>query len=214
MKGKQLQIVSFDEEFRQIKGFESYLISSLGNVYSGKRNKLLKPRLSDGYLRVELRHNGKKKSHFIHKLIANAFIPNPDKKPFVNHKDSNRSNNRIENLEWVTASENSMHGWRCGNITGWTGKRHCETTKDRISKSKKGVLLSDEHKLNISNGLLNSRHAKAVIVYDSNTNEIARFASIKEASITLEIRYDKIVNNLRGLIKNADNKIFRYEKSA
>lgn len=96
-----------------------YEISNLGRVKSLKdnlgrdRELILKPqKRKDGYFTIELKRSTK----FLHRIAAEAFIPNPENKPQVNHKDSNRENNQTGNLEWVTASENILHGYKYGNI--------------------------------------------------------------------------------------------------
>lgn len=66
----------------------------------------------DGYKKVRLSYNGVGKDVFVHRLVAKTFIPNPDNKPQVNHIDGDKSNNRISNLEWVTAGENQKHSYR------------------------------------------------------------------------------------------------------
>lgn len=98
------------EEWKPIKNYETlYEVSTLGNVRSikGKIKKLQKR--SNGYLYVGLSKNGKSKTVKVHRLVAEAYIDNPDNKPIVNHINSNRSDNRVDNLEWVTASENMIH---------------------------------------------------------------------------------------------------------
>ena len=71
----------------------------------------------EGYKRVKLTQNGKRKSFLIHRLVALAYIPNTYNKPIVNHINSNRTDNRVENLEWVTHKENSQHASRNGSWT-------------------------------------------------------------------------------------------------
>ena len=93
------------EEYRKIKGNENYSVSNFGNVRNEKTCLILKQHLHNGYYRVEVQ--GKK--HLIHRLIAEYFIPNPNNKPYVDHIDNNRSNNRIDNLRWVTTSENNYN---------------------------------------------------------------------------------------------------------
>lgn len=104
--------------FQEIKGYRNkYLISDLGCVYSIKRNIFLKLQTNRyGYLYVDLCKNGKRKHFTIHRLLANAFIFNPDNKPEVNHKDGNKLNNCIENLEWCTPLENTLHAHKNGFI--------------------------------------------------------------------------------------------------
>ena len=97
---------------KPIKGWEDlYTISSDGKVYSIRSQKYLKPRLSlDGYERVALsRGRAYRKEYRVHRLVAEAFIDNPNNLPVVNHKDFNKLNNYIENLEWCTDYENIHH---------------------------------------------------------------------------------------------------------
>jgi len=108
------------EQWRDIEGFDGYQVSNLGNVRSfwqvGRcKKKINKPRLKSkskhykGYLYVSLLHDGVKK--YVHRLVAEAFIPNPENKKYVNHIDENKTNNHVDNLEWVTAKENSAHSF-------------------------------------------------------------------------------------------------------
>lgn len=115
------------EEWRAIEGYEGlYEVSNLGNVRSVDRhvkdNKylrlfksvILKPTEHNGkqsYYYVSLRVKGKTNKNFVHRLVAQAFILNIDKKPQVNHKDGNVHNNCVENLEWVTNAENTQHAY-------------------------------------------------------------------------------------------------------
>lgn len=97
------------EVFRNIPDFPDYQITSWGRVYSKKTNMFIKPQVHDkGYLRVDLIDaNGIRKHMKIHRLVAMAFIPNPEGKPQINHIDGNNQNNSISNLEWVTNWENT-----------------------------------------------------------------------------------------------------------
>lgn len=94
----------YKEELRPVKGFEElYLVSNFGRVWSLISKRFLAPRpLPVGYLRVQI----KGKDYYIHRLVAEAFLPNKDNLPMVNHKDFNKLNNNLNNLEWCTASHN------------------------------------------------------------------------------------------------------------
>lgn len=108
------------EIWKDIVGYEGlYSVSNLGRVKSLKRllndgrlwkERILKPETNHGYLRVRLCDNNGKKHKRVHILVAEAFIPNPNDYPYVNHKDENKSNNRVDNLEWCTAKYNSNYG--------------------------------------------------------------------------------------------------------
>ena len=95
------------ETFIKIEEFNNYSISNLGNVKNDKTGRILKTYTKpSGYKQVQL---GRKTIPlYIHRLVAKAFIPNDDNKPQVNHKNGDKSDNRVENLEWVTASENDL----------------------------------------------------------------------------------------------------------
>ena len=94
----------------KIKDYENYEINELGHV---RRNgKIRKSFISNnGYLIIQLCKDGKIKHFLIHRLIAQTFVKNPENKQYVNHIDGNRQNNLIENLEWVTKSENILHAY-------------------------------------------------------------------------------------------------------
>jgi hypothetical protein len=110
---------------KPIKGWEDlYTISSDGKVFSIRTGKYLKPRLSmDGYERVALcRGRNYRREYRVHRLVAEAFIENPNNLPQVNHKDFNVKNNCLENLEWVTNKENAEYSINAGR-EGFGNKR-------------------------------------------------------------------------------------------
>ena len=112
------------EEWRDIANFEGlYLISNLGHVKSVERYKrnnagtqFINERLrvltpdKDGYLKVCLSKDGKRYVRSVHRLVAEAFIPNPDNLPVINHKNEDKQDNKVENLEWCTVRYNTMYG--------------------------------------------------------------------------------------------------------
>lgn len=102
----------------KVKDFEDYLVSEDGNIYSNKygKQRLMKQNVSkkDGYVRIKLYKNNVKKTFLLHRVIADSFIPNPDNKKEVNHKDGDKLNNSVDNLEWVTPSENVIHSYKNG----------------------------------------------------------------------------------------------------
>lgn len=103
---------------RPVKGYEGlYEVTNTGLVYGCKSGVFLSPKSrKDGYLEVNLWRNGVGTSHLVHKLVAEAFVPNPNYFPQINHKDENKSNNNADNLEWCTAKYNSRYG--TGNKRG------------------------------------------------------------------------------------------------
>lgn len=96
------------EIFKKIPGFSDYKITSWGRVYRISTDSFLKPEVHDkGYLRVDLYDDDGKRYHMkVHRLVANAFVPNLFDKPQINHIDGNNQNNSFTNLEWVTDEEN------------------------------------------------------------------------------------------------------------
>lgn len=104
------------EIWKDIEEYEGiYQVSNLGKVKSFKRGseRMLKPcRDRRGYLIVDLYKNGKHKNNKIHRLVAQAFIPNPENKSEINHIDEDKTNNNVDNLEWSTRKENLNHGTR------------------------------------------------------------------------------------------------------
>lgn len=98
-----------------IEGFDNYQITDDGRVWNKKLNKYLKGSYHrDGYRKVSLRINNKKSpvTKSVHRLVAEAFIPNPDNLPCVNHKDEDKTNNSVDNLEWCTYQYNNTYGDR------------------------------------------------------------------------------------------------------
>ena len=97
------------EDWRSVKDYDNYEVSNLGQVRNKNTRRILKPSCKGGYLVVGLSFNGIGKTFSVHRIVAKAFIVNPDNKPHINHIDKNRSNNNVTNLEWCSSAENSAH---------------------------------------------------------------------------------------------------------
>ena len=121
------------EIYKDVVGYEGiYQVSNLGNVKSLHKKSLngfvLKPKKSHGYCRVGL-FDKKHKYFMIHRLVALAFIPNPNDYPFINHINGIKNDNRIENLEWVTHSQNILHAFKTGLKSNKKGDNNPQSKK-------------------------------------------------------------------------------------
>lgn len=172
---------------------DKYQISSLGRIRSFKRNsggKLLKPQLrKDGYLMIVVKDKNKSTGFLIHRLVANAFVENPNNLEQVNHKDENKQNNTANNLEWCSAKYNANYGTRneraskirSGKYSGENSPLYGKPKSEEHKKKLKEVARNrtEEHRKNLSNSLKetykhrkpkNSRKVKCVetgVVFDS-----------------------------------------------
>lgn len=156
-----------------VKGWEDYYqISEDGKIRSKDRTitdkigrtrswkgQILNPDIApNGYYRVSFSINRKRQQRYLHRLLAEHFIPNPNKLPQVNHLDGNKLNNNLNNLEWVTVQENTIHAYKHGLIKHVSGKDHFNY----------GKFGSD------------SKRAKPVKATNIITNEVKEYGSIVE----------------------------------
>jgi len=126
------------EVWRSIAGFDGiYEVSNHGNVRSLARTRrhwvggmatmpprMMVPELTNrGYTRACLTRNNARVRELVHRLVAQAFLP-PSASQFINHKDGDKTNNCVSNLEWVTAGENTRHAWKTGLCSALRGQRH------------------------------------------------------------------------------------------
>lgn len=195
-----------EEIWKDIEGYEGkYQVSNLGKVRSldrktgnhPRKGKVLKPCANrNGYLAVNLYNkNTNREARSIHRLVAQTFIANPDCKPEVNHKDGNKQNNRVSNLEWCTGSENKIHAHK----TGLKPNR----TKGSFKKGKENWMYQRRGKDN--------PRSKTVIQYDKEMNKIAEYGSTCEAERETRICSTNIAKCCRARAKTAGGYIWRYK---
>ena len=128
-------MTNVNERFVPLKNFPNILISENGVVYHAKKNKIIPHNSFGGYLGVCLRKkNCKPINYLVHRLVAETFIWNRDNKDFVNHKDGNKLNPKLTNLEWCTAKENAQHAVKFGltNHTSNIGIRNSNSVLNEL----------------------------------------------------------------------------------
>lgn len=176
-----------EEVWKDIPGLEGYYkCDKLGNILSLNYNKtgiqkILKPNKGDrGYYSVQL----KGKIYTVHRLIAKTWIPNPDNLPQVNHKDENKLNNRVENLEWCTAKYNINYG-TCiqRSSAAQKGFQHSLETKQKISdslKGKKNYMYGKHHSEETRMKISESQKDKKPVVCLKDNQIIKKYDSIQD----------------------------------
>ena len=220
-----------EEIWKPIKDFEGYYeVSNIGRVRSlnykrtGKEKILKNIEDYKGYLEVGLTKNGKRKQFKVHRLVAEAFIPNPENKPCIDHINTVKSDNRVENLRWVTYKENSNNEKTLEKFKGenhhFFGKHHTEETKKKISEAQKGKNNhmygkhhTEETKKKMSEaqkgekgsmyGKTGEKHprSKPVVQIDLNTNEVKVWGSTREAERIGGFCHNAIGECCRGKLK-------------
>ena len=187
-----------------VSGYSNYYVDKKGSIYSDKRGrfKKLKQDLSCGYYYVTLCGNGLKKRIGVHRLVAIEFIPNTHNKPCVNHINGTRTDNRLENLEWVTYAENSRHSV---DILG-KKPRMTDSTRQKIRLSKIGtdmtipILASAEAR----RGKPAQNRRKVIL------NNSVIYDSLTEAAKDNNLSVGAIAHNLSGLTTKTKVGIWKY----
>jgi hypothetical protein len=160
------------------------------------QGKILKPGVDKGYLKVNLLKEGKQKQYTVHRLVATAFLPNENNYPYINHKDENPSNNKVDNLEWCTPKYNANYG----------------TLKERKREIMKGKYAGEKHPMygkqhkEESKKKMSERKNKPVICI--TTGEI--FKSVKEANEITGINLNNISECCRGKRKTAGKREWKF----
>lgn len=142
-----------------MKEYKGFLVDDELNIYNSRTNGKITPFIgTDGYYQISRRVDNKKQFHIrVHVLYAHLFIPNPNNYKYVNHIDSDKPNNSINNLEWCTNSYNVKHGWDSGNRT------HKNNTSVKVT-SKDGEIYEFKSIRELSNNLKLDRHKVARIL--------------------------------------------------
>lgn len=180
------------ENWVHLDGYDyDYYVSSLGNVRKGDR--LLKQSNSSGYKVVGLRKDGKSIQHKVHRVVAMAFIPNPENLPCINHKDEDKANNRVENLEWCTMLYNNTYGSRPDKIRASNSRRGCSlTVRQKICKT------------------LTALQGKGVAQVTIDGDVINAFSSTKEAERVTGVPHNKISSICLGKSKHYKQTYWKY----
>ncbi len=154
------------EEFKTIDGYDNYEVSNKGNIRNKTTNKFLQGSIGrNGYLRITLTKNDKKMTFSVHRLVAIAFIPNPENKLNTDHIDNNRLNNNVENLRWATFQENN---------------RNC--------------IISSKNKTGIKGVYFNKKDKKwfAQIKIDGRTIHLGSFNTIDQAKEVRQLKANQV----------------------
>jgi hypothetical protein len=130
------------EEWRKIQGYEEYEVSNLGQVRRGQRvlKPVARPGKKTSYYHLALCKDSVKRSFYIHRLVALAFLPNPENKTTVNHRDHNGLNNCLDNLEWATYQEQNLHSPHPPGISGHLNiRQRCGSYQVVIQRTRKTI---------------------------------------------------------------------------
>ena len=189
------------EEWRPVLGFESeYSINNSGKVWSCHSNKVLKNKCSHGYFYVSLCSRGFRQERRIHRLVAEAFIPNPHNKPTVNHINEDKADNRVENLEWATTKEQNIHGTRI--------KRAVSNT-DWAARTQKSDYAAIARKHDYYS--INRKQMRPLLQFTKHGVLIARHPGVSAAARVIRGNAGGICECLKGRRKTSAGFTWKYE---
>jgi len=171
--------------WKKVKGF-NYSVSDIGEIRNDETGMILKPKNHpSGYFYIGLHKDRKKYGFKIHRLVAEAFIKNPENKPQVNHINGIKNNNRVENLEWNTATENIR------NAIKLFGKHHFVTKNDKKN--------------------YNSTSHKTILQFTLDNKFVKKWSGARQVERELNLNHQNIIYNLKGETKHAYGFIWKYE---
>ena len=168
------------EIWKDVIGYKGiYKVSNFGKVNNGYKN--LSSCKRRGYLGLTLVKKGNKKNVLVHRLVGKTFIPNPNNKPFINHIDSNRTNNHVDNLEWCTSKENMQHASKNGRLLNHSNKRQSYYNSNKI-------------KVSISKG--------HIIKKFNSIKDVAQFLNCSSASVSMHLSDKQHRKTICGWVAN------------
>ena len=187
--------------WKPIQGYEDeYLISDRGEVWSIRGNRILQPkREKTGYLRITLSTPTSRKTFAVHRLVALAFIPNPENKPTVNHLNEIKNDNRVENLSWATHREQNVHGTRIARAmanTNWVAR---STRVDYYAIARK-------HNYET----MNAKQMRKVAQLNPTGEIITTYDSIGQAARSIGVSSGRIWECCNGRRKTCKGSIWNY----